>query len=1173
MIIDDLINGISKEKIVEYFQIKADKFREDREDYGQFLPDDRRFGELEKLGLIENEHSESIGIFAGRIEGDLLQRTCRKLQYDIVKKIIKEVNYDAALMIFYDAGGHFRFSFIKVHYLGSRRDYTTFKRYSFYIEPEKANKTFRQQIRKTDFSSINNILKAFSIEEVSSDFYNEFKPHFDGLVNSVMGSEEIEQKVREEFALLFVIRLIFIGFVQKKGWLGEKADFVQLFWDEYLEHRNTKSVKDEFYQKWIVLLFFEAFKNPPGHKVQYQHNDFRKETEDLLQMAPFLNGGLFEEKDGIDNRDYYFPDEVIEDFIEFLFQYNFTIEENTRYDEELELNPEFLGIIFEKLINKEMGAIYTPRTEVDLMCRLALCKWLEKHIVLDKSELYNLIFGVEQERESLNLLPAKISLLHSALENVTICDPAAGSGAFEVGMLQVIDELMEYLSSLPDAPEEIRNISSYARKRKIISRSLYGVEVKQWAVWINQLRLWLVLFIEMPDEEKFSSLPLLPSLNFKVCQGDSLVQKIGDKIFPIEKAADISDSLRHRISKLQKMKAEFFENQRHDLGMIEQEEKLIFSGILDEQIEEVKILIRKKKSDLKHYTEGEQYAEQDIFDEGKSIQEKIGLNEHIVKGIEEEIQELENKIKNLKEEKSDILKNEYFIWNIEFAEIFYGKGGFDIIIGNPPYVRQEAISDPQDNMGRSEYKALLKSLMQQDYQGYFKNARNVEIRKINKQSDLYTYFYLHTLKLLKRGGIHCFICSNSWLDVGYGAWVQEFLLNRVKVHYIIDNQAKRSFASADVNTVITVMDNPLELKGALINDAMMRFIIFKKPFEEIISAESMENLSEREDKLFADDLRLVVKKYSELWQEGLLEDEYVGDKWGGKFLRAPKIFFTVLEKGKDKLVRLGDIAEVRRGITTGCNEFFYLTKEKAEKWGIEEEYLTSVIISPRESLSMLIDIGSLDKVSFICDKDRDELAGTNCLNYIVWGESKGYNKITSLKNRHIWWKLSKNNNYKTLWPMIHNDRPGVFVKESDFIVDHNLFEISINTISIYSTLTILFRELFGRCNLGQGALKTEGIDIKKFLIIKPEIIDLDIKHFDDLIKRDIKSIFTECGIYPESEISIEIQEPDPLPDRKELDDIVFDALGLTEEERKDVYRAVCQLVWNRLSKAGSMKKR
>ncbi len=203
------------------------------------------------------------------------------------------------------------------------------------------------RLGKLTFLPSEKILAAFSIEAVSNDFYNAFKPKFDQLAQSVVGKVDIELK--QDFALLFSIRIIFLGFVQKKGWLGKKEDFVQEFWQEYQKQFNGQN---KFYQDWLTPLFFEALNSPPGRKVRYQANQFAPETELILQQAPYLNGELFKEKTGIDDQELWIPDNEIGEFLDFLFQYNFTIEENILYDEELELNPEFLGIIFERLVNK-----------------------------------------------------------------------------------------------------------------------------------------------------------------------------------------------------------------------------------------------------------------------------------------------------------------------------------------------------------------------------------------------------------------------------------------------------------------------------------------------------------------------------------------------------------------------------------------------------------------------------------------------------------------------------------------------------------------------------------------------------------------------------------------------------------------------------------------------------
>jgi hypothetical protein len=401
-----------------------------------------------------------------------------------------------------------------------------------------------------------------------------------------------------------------------------------------------------------------------------------------------------------------------------------------------------------------------------------------------------------------------------------------------------------------------------------------------------------------------------------------------------------------------------------------------------------------------------------------------------------------------------------------------------------------------------------------------------------------------------------------------------------------------------VNTVITVAGAPGKVK----EDHTVRFVAFKKPFEDVILSEHLLAIEEATTTFRNECFRVFPITAGELLLEGAeIEEEknlqnygtsetntdllgrYSGDKWGGKYLRAPDIFFTILEKGKDKLVRLGEIAEVRRGFTTGANDFFYLEPlgpgskpgllrvRNGAGWEgeIEEEFLKPVIKSPRECRSVVIREEDLKYRLFMCHKSKDELKGTKALAYIEWGEKHKYHCRPTLRSRRRWWDLGQREPGIYLWPMIHNDRLGVFINVDKVQVDHNLFEITPYNendyiATLFSVVAILVRELYGRTNLGEGALKTEGIDIIKFPSM---ILKGNIKYIYDF---EIQNVFTECGIDPESDIPIAQQEPNPLPDRKALDDIVFEALGLTEEERKEVYRAVCQLVWERISKARSV---
>jgi len=321
----------------------------------------------------------------------------------------------------------------------------------------------------------------------------------------------------------------------------------------------------------------------------------------------------------------------------------------------------------------------------------------------------------------------------------------------------------------------------------------------------------------------------------------------------------------------------------------------------------------------------------------------------------------------------------------------------------------------------------------------------------------------------------------------------------------------------------------------------------------------------------------------------------VKERDGGRYFLAKK------EELKPLLVRLGDIADVRFGIKTGANDFFYLrpvektVKDVVEigeknpnalikvqngagwKGEIEAKFLKPVIKSPRELKTIVVKIEDLNFFVFMCHKSKKELQGTKALKYIEWGENEGYHKRPTCRSRVRWWDLGNRNWGKVLWAMIHNERVVAYLNLKQAVVDHNLFEIiHKNFYEIWACLssscTAIFRELYGRSNLGEGALKTEGIDIKRFYIIYPSLFvykrKLIVSIANRLDMREGKSIFLEFGFNEKQ--PIRSQQPNPLPDRKVIDEILFDALGLTEEERKEVYWTVATMVKNRLDKAKSI---
>ncbi|MER3399357.1 MAG: hypothetical protein C4316_12695, partial [Chloroflexota bacterium] len=611
-------------------------------------------------------------------------------------------------------------------------------------------------------------------------------------------------------------------------------------------------------------------------------------------------------------------------------------------------------------------------------------------------------------------------------------------------------------------------------------------------------------------------------------------------------------------------------------------------------------------------------------------------------------QELREKLERYQEARNALRPDQPtpFVWDIAFVEIFESENpGFDIVIGNPPYVRQEKIRDYLNRFDRKEYLDRLNESLWAIYPGFLGMER-----RINGRADYYIYFYLHGLSLLADRGSFCFITSNSWLDVDFGKDLQEFFLRFGHLKMVIDNQKRRSFAQADVNTVI-VLAGPPERKRPLSEDEMrarpVRFVAFQVPFEEAMSPVVF--LEIEDDTLYRPmahfrvlqrpEFRVVLLDQWALYQEGLGEAEegqwigahrYEGNKWGGKYLRAPDIFFTILEKGKDKLVRLGEIAEVRFGIKTGANEFFYLepvgrtVKEVAELaqkdpmapvrvkngagWEeeIEAAWLRPVVKSPKEIRTLEVRLEDLCYLVFMPPEDVRAAIDQRqapplsrypkARAYIQWGEKQGYHERPTCKSRQWWWDLGVRKFPDVVWVKSVNDNHRQAFMSFDALVDQRLYELNSNEPKLVAALMntcpfLLAKELTSRVNLGEGALDTAVYEASAAFIVNPAALT-EAQHgrllsaFSRLSRRPIRSIFEELGFTlcrekkcPHPEHPYEHVDPSALtleqvkrasPDRFELDSVVFDVLGLTEGERLAVYRAVVELVKNRLVKAKSV---
>ena len=348
---------------------------------------------------------------------------------------------------------------------------------------------------------------AFDVEPVTKEFFAEYKRVFEAAESYVSGfGEDVETKRR--FVQTLFNRLMFIYFLSRKGWLTFKGDkdYLNALWQDC----GLNSEQANFYRDRLEHLFFFGLNNPQSRDLNFKGSYMASVFGDV----PFLNGGLFEKTD-LDSRDgLIVPDEAIRPILRDLFdRFNFTVLESTPFDVEVAVDPEMLGKVFEELVTgrHDSGAYYTPRPVVSFMCREALKGYLESQ---DAGVTPGAIARFVDERDTSGISVASARKVAQALDEVTAVDPACGSGAYLLGMMQELVELQTALFNVGVDPKGL-----YDLKMHVIQRNLYGVDIDDFAVNIAMLRLWLSLAIEYEGIVP----PPLPNLDFKVLCGDSLL--------------------------------------------------------------------------------------------------------------------------------------------------------------------------------------------------------------------------------------------------------------------------------------------------------------------------------------------------------------------------------------------------------------------------------------------------------------------------------------------------------------------------------------------------------------------------------------------------------------------------------------------------------------------------
>lgn len=647
-----------------------------------------------------------------------------------------------ALVIFVPEGNdaNYRLSLISIDLVENadgnvKRTYSNPRRYSYYLGENTATRTPKDYlIKKKRVKNAEDLVQRFSIEQVNETFFNEYKAQYEKFCQYLCEDPEMQQSFKQfsensgkairDYVKKMLGRIVFLYFVQRKGWLN--GDLL------YMSHLFLHSVDDvqaDFLDRVLEPMFFGLLNTPPKERIaNAQANNWTLTLIPGWENIPYLNGGLFEQ-DSIDKCKSVFPSDYFKELFEFFDTYNFTIDENDPNDAEVGIDPEMLGIIFENLLedNKDKGAFYTPKEIVRYMCQESLIAYLCTCTDIPQEQLRKFVLSPDEEANHIS--EGKKSKLLTALEMVKICDPAIGSGAFPMGLLNELLHCREALG-------ESSNRSDI--KKSIIQNNIYGVDIEKGAVDIARLRFWLSLVV---DEEQPQP---LPNLDYKIMQGNSLLESFMgydlSHILPVNKDGKTSKSV------------------TKDASGNDIQSRLVF-GDEQDSIAEIQRLIRLYFSPRNHKVKETLKKEID-----SKVKEYITICGGNTSSIVEAVEQIDDDNKP------------FFLWHLFFAEVFQ-KGGFDIVIANPPFGAK---------LSKSE-KEIYKKLYS-----------DVHMRT----PETYCYFISLACRLvLKTNGIITYIVPNNMFFQNENLKTRELLVLNNKLVRAI-NLGDNTFESADVPTCI-----------------------------------------------------------------------------------------------------------------------------------------------------------------------------------------------------------------------------------------------------------------------------------------------------------------------------------------------------------------------------------
>lgn len=1007
------------------------------------------------LLLASGGRNNDFRVIYNRFKGD---RLLKQKEREVVNKLLPDNPY--SLFVFSNEARS-QWHFLNVKYDDSPQKRKLFRRIKVGAGDNQL-RTATEQLSLLDLESFNSnspleIQKqhdeAFDVEVVTQKFFSEYSNVF-GRVEKLIQGIDISEKKRLYTQKLFN-RLMFISFIQKKGWLtynGDK-DYLSALWKAYCKEQNKRS---NFYRDRLSHLFFSGLNNSSGvNIIDINNGGFLK---DVIGDVPFLNGGLFEQEEDEKDSNILVPDQCIDWILHELFQkFAFTVTESTPLDVEVAVDPEMLGKVFEELVTgrHESGSYYTPKPIVSFMCRESLKGYLKTQVAEESKEAIALLVD-EQNSDELNNSEAVLE----AIKKVRTCDLACGSGAYLLGMLHELLDLRQRLSS----SEDVDFNDVYQHKLEIIQNNLYGVDIDVFAVNIARLRLWLSLAVDYEGDKPKP----LPNLKYKIDVGDSLIS-------PNPTEIKLTDVL---IEKYRQVKAEYIKTHNGDRKKVLVEE------------------ITKLKKEISLITYGND-------------------------------------------------KVDRFDWSLDFAEVF-ADGGFDIIVANPPYGAK--VGDKVRDL-------------------YFD-------RRIDgaQSKDTYGLFIARCLQLLKANGQLSYIVSDTWRTIKSHKPLRKKILDNTTIAHIIDLPSW--VFKATVNTCIFTASKT-------------------KPSDEhnLIAADlrSIENgdwhnLTKNLDAIANSSVDLQPLNYARYTYPQLLIATYENLSF---FIASPTLYKLF---GDNKFSRMKSIAEVKQGLATADNEYYLRKRE-----GVRGSYQ----ILDESKLLTEQDIARLTDEEKSNGVNPKKYQGRHFLPYDKGGESnasEGWLPNYYVPTQYfIDWskdavdrlKTATRADVKTRKGQVHRIKPAdrtakaAVIRNPQYYFRQGLtfsptgvysptFRLGCNAIFGNKGSTIFFKDMESKVMLGILTSTLARYLLKSYASHTVEtgeevITQLALPELDDSSKQKLQNLVEQI---------ISKQKDDPfypyhLHEQKEIDKLVYELYGLSDEDIREVEIWYCRR-YQKLAEAQGM---